>query len=107
MQKPATKRKSKRVRVPRFGAFSALLFADGGGSAEVVLAPLEISRLLRAWEETESGRRTPDKRILDALRLLIPKARASAPHIVAEVPIAMTGRVTLTPDFEHDETISE
>lgn len=106
MPESTKKRNIKRVRVQRFGAFSALLFADGGGSAEIALAPLEISRLLDAWEKAESRRKTPDERILGALRLLSSKARASAPHIVAEVPIAMTRRVALTPDFEHDEVNS-
>lgn len=104
--KSVNRRKDKRVHVPRFGACSALLFVDGGGSAEIALAPLEVSRLLSIWEEAESGKRTPDQRILAALRLLIPKARTSAPHIVAEVPIARTRRVALTPDFEHGEAES-
>lgn len=100
-------RKDKRVHVPRFGACNALLFVDGGTSAEIALAPLEVSRLLTIWEESESRKRTPDQRILAALRLLIPKARTSAPHIVAEVPIARTKRVALTPDFEYGEGESD
>lgn len=107
MPQSVIRRKDKRVRAPRFGSCNALLFVDGGGSAEIALAPLEVSRLLTIWEEGESHKRKPDQQILAALRLLIPKARASAPHIVAEVPIARTRRVALTPDFEHVEAESE
>ncbi|HEV2133941.1 MAG TPA: hypothetical protein VGR47_06725 [Terracidiphilus sp.] len=106
MSKSTGKRNAKPIRMQRFGAVSALLFADGGGSAEIALAPLEFSRMLHAWEEVESSRKTPDERILGALRLLTSKARAAAPHIVVEVPIAMTRRVLLTPDFKHDEATS-
>ncbi len=102
MPKSVIKRKDKRVRVSSFGCVSALLFTDGGGSAEIAIAPLEMSRLLSAWEEAECARKAPDQRVLAALRLLIPKARTLAPGIVAEVPIARTKRVTLMPDFERD-----
>lgn len=102
MPKSVVKRKDTRVRISRFGCVSALLFNELGGSAEIALAPLEMSRLLRVWEEAEAGRKVPDERVLTALRLLIPKARTLAPRIVAEVPIASTKRVTLTPDFEQN-----
>jgi hypothetical protein len=98
--KSVIKRKNKRVHMPRFGCVRALLFIDGGGSAEISMAPLEMSRLLRAWEEAESAKKSPNEPVLAALRLLIPKARTLAPDILAEVPIARTKRVMLMPDFE-------
>jgi hypothetical protein len=99
MPKSVIKRKNKRVHMPSFGCVCALLFIDGGGSAEILMESLEMSRLLRAWEEAESAKKSPNERVLAALRLLIPKARTLAPDILAEVPIARTKRVRLTPDF--------
>ncbi|MGD0546796.1 MAG: hypothetical protein ABR991_03085 [Terracidiphilus sp.] len=99
MPKSVIKRKNKRVQMPSFGCVCALLFIDGGGSAEISMGSLEMSRLLRAWEEVESVKKSPDERVLAALRLLIPKARTLAPEILAEVPIARTKRVRLMPDF--------
>src|ERR1035437_1676913 len=99
MPKSAIKRKDKRVQISNFGCVRALLFIDGGGSAEIAMAPLETSRLLSAWEEAESAKKSPNEPVLAALRLLISKARTLAPDILAEVPIARTKRVRLTPDF--------
>jgi len=97
-------RKDKRVHISSFGCVRALLFIEGGGSAEVAMAPLEISRLLSEWEKTESAKRSPNERVLTALRLLIPKARTLAPSVLAEVPIARVKRVTLVPDKETSGT---
>jgi hypothetical protein len=99
----AKKRKDKRVRISNFGCVSALLFTGGGGSAEIAMAPLEMSRMLKVWEEAEARKKNPDERVLAALRLLIPKTRKLAPHVLAEVPIAKCKRVALTPDFDHGE----
>jgi len=85
--------------LPSFGCVRALLFIDGGGSAEIAMAPLEIYRLLNAWQEAESAKKSPNERVLAALRLLVSKARTLAPAVLAEVPIAKTERVTLVPDF--------
>lgn len=100
MPESVIKRKDKRVHMPSFGCVRALLFIDGGGSAEVAMAPLEMSRLLSAWEEAESAKKSPNEPVLAALRLLIPKTRTLAPDFLAEVPIARTKRVLLIPDFE-------
>lgn len=104
MPRSAKRRKDPRVHVSSFGACTALLFHDSAGSAEIALAPLEISRLLRVWEEAESAKKTPDQRVLSALELLIPKARTSAPAIVAEVPIARSNRAALIPDLEYEQS---
>lgn len=103
MPKSSNKRKDKRVYLSSFSCVRALLFVDGGGSAEVSMAPLEMCRLLKAWEESESTKRAPNEQVLAALRLLIQKSRDRTPQIVAEVPIARTRRVILTPDFEDAE----
>ena len=99
MAKRVVKRKDKRTQIARFGCVRSLLIVNGGPSAEVALAPLEMSRLLSAWKEFESAKGKPDERVLAALDLLIPQARTKAPGIVAEVPIASTERVLLKPDF--------
>ena len=94
-----SKRKDNRAQIARFGSVRSLLVVDGGLSAEVALAPLEMSRLLSAWKDFESAKVKPDERVLAALDLLISRARTKAPRIVAEVPIASTERVLLKPDF--------
>jgi hypothetical protein len=95
--------KPNRVCIPSWGAVTGLVF-ENGGSAEVVLNPVEFHRLLDTWEQHELGKKRPDERVLAALRTLSQKARTSAPCVLAEVPITRSRRVQLIPDLDDEKS---
>jgi hypothetical protein len=68
-----------------------------------VLGAVEFHRLLDTWEQHESAKKRPDEKVLAALQALLKKTHASAPDVVAEVPIASSRRVKLIPDLDGDK----
>lgn len=91
------KKRDKRIRLTQFGACIGMVF-EHGGSAEMLMMPLELLRLLDAWIDHEQKKPKPDEKTLAALDILTRKVRKLDTEIVAEVPIAQT-RVRFEPIF--------
>lgn len=79
--------KKDRIHITRFGACIGMVFEEGG-SAEMLMMPLELSRLLDVWIDHEGKKPKPDEKTLAALDVLTRKVRKLDVAIVAEVPIA-------------------
>lgn len=71
---------------------------EEGGSAEMLMMPGELSRLLDVWIKHERKNPKPDEKTLAALDVLTRKVRKLDVAIVAEVPIAQR-RVRFEPIF--------
>lgn len=92
--------KRERIHLTRFGACIGMVFEDGG-CAEILMMPLELSRLLGTWIDHERQKSKPDEKTLAALDVLTRKARKFDAAIVAEVPIAQR-KVRFEPIFRSE-----
>jgi hypothetical protein len=89
--------KTERINLTRFGACIGMVFEDGE-SAEILMMPLELLRLLDTWIDHERQKPEPDEKTLAALDVLTRKACKFDAAIVAEVPIAQR-KVRFEPIF--------
>lgn len=96
------------LRLESFGSVIGMTF-DRGGSTEVLMTQAEVGRFLDSLSELEKQRRRPDKKIIDALRLLQRWSYRFRGEIVAAVPMAKVRALLLPvvpdekgPSAEHD-----
>jgi hypothetical protein len=74
-----------------------MVFEDGG-SAEMLMMPLELLRLLDGWTDHERQKPKPDEKTLAALDILTRKVRKLDATFVVEAPIAQR-KVRFEPIF--------
>ena len=93
-------RRVDNISLRSFGAVIGLIFV-GGGSAEIVMSRVEMSRILGALRDYEKGKNKPDEKLVAALDVVCRKAhgRFDRVRVVAEVPIAAR-KARITPIIE-------